>query len=241
MAVAERPPMSRGAGLQIITNQWKDEPLAVVKHHDWNPKSDLGRIIKSHMHLLPPEAAAELIQAISRVVVLESELRAWKIEYVIERDGTVRPAYTAAGGKLSDRDLALVSRHLVTNNGVGRLVDCWQNLNELEDLKYHGIGTGSTAEAQADSALVTELTTQYNPDSTRATGSLTEGASANIFRTVATNTVDATVTIAEHGILSQSATGGGVLWDRSVLSPTSGLNSGESLQTQYDMTASAGG
>jgi hypothetical protein len=122
---------------------------------------------------------------------------------------------------------------------VAFLVDCWQNTLELEIMKYHGIGTGSTAEAAGDSALVTESTTALNPDSTRATGTLTE-TSAPVFATVGVNTVDATVSVAEHGIFSQAATGGGVLWDRS-LTGTQALSSGDSLQTTYSCTVSAGG
>ncbi len=133
----------------------------------------------------------------------------------------------------------VLSRRVVTNNGVGFLVDTFQNLLEPETMKYHGIGTGTNAEAAGDSALQTELTTQYNPDNTRATGSTTESASG-IFQTVGTNTVDATVAITEHGILSQSATGGGVLLDRSVFSALN-LVSADSLQTDYRLTLSSGG
>lgn len=136
-------------------------------------------------------------------------------------------------------DYGLASLRVVTNNGVGFIVDAFQNLVELENMKYHGLGTGANAEAAADSALQTELTTQYNPDSTRATGSTTE-TSANIYRTVGTNTVDATAAVTEHGILSQAATGGGVLFDRSVFSVVN-LASGDSLQTTYDLTLTAGG
>ncbi len=135
-------------------------------------------------------------------------------------------------------DLGLASLRVVTNNGVGFIVDAFQNLVELENMKYHGIGTGGTAEAAADSALVTELTTQLNPDSTRATGTTTEAAS-NIYQTVATNTVDATVALTEHGIFSQAATGGGVLLDRSLFS-TVNLVSGDSIQTDYRLTLTAG-
>lgn len=136
-------------------------------------------------------------------------------------------------------DLGIVSLRVVTTAGVNFLVDVWQNSVELENMKFHAIGTGSTAEAVGDTALVTELTTQYNPDNTRATGSLTEGASANIFRTVGTNAVDASVAITEHGILTQAATGGGTLWDRSVFSAIN-LGSGDSLQSTYDCTITAG-
>ena len=136
-------------------------------------------------------------------------------------------------------DYGLVSLKVITNAGVAFLVDAWQNLVELEIMKFHGIGTGGTAEAATETALVTELTTQYNPDNTRATGSLTENA-ANVFRTVGTNTVDAAVSITEHGILSQAATGGGTLWDRSLFTAIA-LANGDSLQSTYDMTATAGG
>jgi hypothetical protein len=137
-------------------------------------------------------------------------------------------------------DYGLVSLRVVTTVGVNFIVDAFQNLTELEILKYHGIGTGAVAEAVGDTALGTELTTQYNPDNTRATGTLAEGASANIFRSVGTNAVDATVAITEQGMFSQAATGGGTLLDRSVFSALN-LVSGDSLQTTYDFTISAGG
>lgn len=134
--------------------------------------------------------------------------------------------------------LGLASLRVVTNSGAGLIVDCLDQTSALE-AKYHGIGTGSTAEAAGDTALVTELTTQYNPDSTRATGTFSQ-PSANVSRSIGTNTVDATAAIQEHGIFTQAATGGGVLLDRSVFS-TVNLASGDSLQTTYDLTIAAGG
>lgn len=139
-----------------------------------------------------------------------------------------------------EENYGLVSLRVVTTAGVNFIVDAFQNLVELETLKYHGIGTGTTAEAVGDTALVTELTTQYNPDNTRATGTLAEGAGANVFRSVGTNAVDATVAITEQGMFSQAATGGGTLLDRSVFSALN-LVSGDSLQTTYDFTVSSGG
>lgn len=136
----------------------------------------------------------------------------------------------------------LASLRVVTTAGVNALVDALQNLVEPELFRYHGIGIGTTAEAVGDTALVTELTTEYNPNSTRVTGSLTEGASANIFRTVGTNTLDSgTPAITEHGIFTQAATGGGTLLDRSVFSAINlnGTN-GDGLQSTYDLTLTAG-
>lgn len=136
-------------------------------------------------------------------------------------------------------EYGLASARVVTTAGVNFLVDAMQGTVEPEILKYHGIGTGTNAEAVGDTALQTELTTQYNPDSTRATGTLAEGASANIFRTVGTNTVDSAVAITEHGIFSQAATGGGTLLDRTVFSVIN-LADGDSLQSTYELTFSAG-
>ena len=136
-------------------------------------------------------------------------------------------------------DLGLAGVRVVTTAGVGFIVDAFQGLVELEDMKYHGIGTGSTAEASGDTALATELTTQYNPDNTRATGTTAEGAAANVFRTVGTNTVDAAVGIEEHGVFSAAAVGSGVLLDRTVFSVVN-LASGDSLQSTYELTVPAG-
>ncbi len=137
-------------------------------------------------------------------------------------------------------DYGLASLRVVTTAGVNFIVDAFQNSVEVENLKFHGIGTGTNAEASGDTALQTELTTQYNPDNTRATGSTTEGGSANVYRTVGTNTVDASAAVTEHGIFSQAATGGGTLLDRSVFSVIN-LANGDSIQATYDLTFSAGG
>lgn len=136
-------------------------------------------------------------------------------------------------------DLGVLGYRVVTNNGVGYIVDAWQNTVELENMKYHGVGTGTTAEAAADSALVTESTTVLNPDSTRATGTTTESAS-NAFQSVGTVTFDGTAAITEHGLFSQAATGGGVLFDRSVFSAIN-VVSGDSIQFTYTVTFTAGG
>lgn len=124
--------------------------------------------------------------------------------------------------------------NLIINTGEGYLVDAWQNLVELETMKFHGCGTGATAAAEGDTALQTESTTILNPDSTRATGSLTE-ASQSVFRTVGTLTFDGSGAITEWGLLSQAATGGGVLWSRIVFSAIN-VASLDSIQFTYDLT-----
>jgi len=147
----------------------------------------------------------------------------------------------AHGYAVQETNLGLASLRVVTTAGVNFLVDAFQNTTELEILKYHALGTGNTAEAAGDTALVTELTTEYTGN-VRATGTTTEGASANIYRSVGTNTLDSgTPAVVEHGLMSQAATGGGTLWDRSVFSAVNlnGAN-GDGLQTTYDATFAAG-
>lgn len=138
-------------------------------------------------------------------------------------------------------DYGIVGYRVVTTAGVGFIVDAFQNTTELENMKYHAIGTGSTAEAAGDTALVTELTTEYTGN-VRATGTTTEGAGANIYRTVGTNTMDEAPggAIREHGVFDQAATGGGVLLDRTVFAAIT-LGNGDSLQSTYDLTFTAGG
>lgn len=136
--------------------------------------------------------------------------------------------------------LGLASMRVVTTAGVNAIVDAFQNTFEVETFQFHGIGTGSTAEATGDTALVTELTTEYQTDNTRATGTQTEGAAANVYRTVGTNTVDSAVGIQEHGILDQAGVPGGTLLDRSVFAVVN-LAASDSLESTYDLTVAAGG
>ena len=166
---------------------------------------------------------AQVFSLMTGVITITSELRA-----------RVR---TAAGEWI---DYGVVSYRYVTDTGVGFVVDAWDNSGTtLANLNYHGCGTGTNAENQTDSALQTESTTILNPDSTRATGTRSQ-PTANQYRSVGTLTFDGSGAITEHGILSQAATGGGVLWDRSVFTAIN-VASGDSIQFTYTITLTAGG
>jgi hypothetical protein len=143
---------------------------------------------------------------------------------VIRADGTHVP-------------LGLASLRVVTTVGSGFIVDAFQNLTELENMKYHGIGTSATAEAVGDTALVAELTTQYQTANTRAAGTTTESAQT-VYRTVGTNTVAATAAIQEHGVFS--AASAGVLLDRTAGFTVVNLAANDSLQATYDLSLPAG-
>lgn len=204
-----------------IRDKWIPEPLQEPMA-TWTPRTDLGRFILKTLRYLPADMAGELIERFSRIVVVESSL-ALK---VIERTGF-------------EINYGIVGRKVVTDTGVGYIVDAFQNSVEVENMKFHGLGTGTTAESASQTALVTELTTEYTGD-VRATGTTTEGATANIYRTVATNTLDGTpgAALREHGIFSASTAG--VMLDRTLFSAIT-LSSGDALQSTYELTFSSGG
>ena len=180
---------------------------------------------------------AKLFSRMTGIVTITSELRARVNRggrVVYNDDGSV---LKVVGGEWTD--YGVLSRRVVTNAGVAFLVDAWQNTVELENMKYHGVGTGSTAENVTDTALVTESTTVINPDSTRASGTQTE-PSTNILTSTATVSFDGSAAIVEHGLFSQAATGGGTLFDRSVFSAINVI-SGDSIQFAYSATFTAGG
>ena len=141
--------------------------------------------------------------------------------------------------------LGLAGLRLVTNAGRDEIVDEFDAATaagfDLTTFNFHGIGTGTTAPAVGNTALETELTTEYNPNSTRATGTQSQPTS-DVYRTVATNTLDSgTPAVTEMGVLSQAATGGGVLLDRFTFAAVNlvGAN-GDGLQTTVNLTLPAG-
>lgn len=213
----------------VIRDRWVPDPVAQALRLP--VKSHLGRAVREIIRHVRPEgmdAVAELIERLSQCVVIESRLC------------LVGCQWSEKTGRREWVDYGLVREKVVSTAGVNFIVDAFQNAVEVENLKFHALGTGTNAEAAGDTALQTELTTQYNPNNTRATGSLTEGASANIFRTVGTNTVDSAAAVTEHGILSDVDVGEGTLLDRSVFSVIN-LANGDSLQSTYDFTVNSGG
>lgn len=156
-------------------------------------------------------------------------LRAWsKLHLEVIRANGMRLDYGVAGLRM------------VTTVGVNFIVDAFQNTTELENFKYHALGTGGGAEAITNTTLTTEITTEYASNNVRPTGSTTEGSGANVYRTVGTNTVDGSVAATEHGIFDQASNAGGTLLDKTLFSVIT-LASADSLVSTYDLTFSAGG
>ena len=149
-------------------------------------------------------------------------------------------------------ELGLASMRVITDVGVEFIVNCFMGLSTASNMKYHGFGIDGTIEVQANTKLISELTTEYNPANTRPAGTATlgdDGAGGpplkNVFRTKGLLTPTDSVTLVEHGIFSQaSPTGGtpvgGYLLDRSVFTPYNLIES-FSLEATYDLTLNAGG
>lgn len=130
----------------------------------------------------------------------------------------------------SKEDIGLISTKAVTDAGVAFIVDAFQGSADLTTMKFHGSGTSATGEAAGETALENEV-------ATRATGTTTEGASANIYRSVGTIAYTSTLAIVEHGLFSASS--GGTMMDRSEFSAINVVN-GDSIQFTYELTFPSG-
>lgn len=221
-------------GLEIIRRDaWKSERLAHLTC-GWEPQTDLGKTIRRILPLLPTEAALEVLEVVRRAAVIESLLRL--------RVHRVAGSRFLQGGELLE-DHGIVSRRLVTDAFVAAVVDALDvGVGfTLSNFRYHGIGTGTTAEAANQTALVTELTTEYTGN-VRATGTATQ-PSANILTSTATNTLDSgTPALREHAVFTQAATGGGAMLDRSLFSAINLDGTvGDGLTSAYSLTLTSGG
>lgn len=153
-----------------------------------------------------------------------------RMHYRLHQDGFIRQGNIWYGPDCTVHDLGVLSQRVITNAGVGFIVDAFQNLVEMEAMNFHGMGTGAAAEAVGDSALGTEV-------ETRATGTQSEPAS-NQIRSIGTITATAPRSVTEHGLFSASSAG--VLWDRSVFTAVA-LATSDSIQFTYTGTFTAGG
>jgi len=133
----------------------------------------------------------------------------------------------------SMEDLGVVSVHAVTDAFVAQLVDTLQSSEAtFSDYKHHDSGIGATAEDQTDTILDSAC------GDARTTGTQIEGATANIYKSVATHTYAGTYAIVEHGLFNDSTVG--TLMDRSVLSAIN-VESGDKIEWTYQLTCTAGG
>lgn len=139
---------------------------------------------------------------------------------VLRRDGTVE-------------DRGVVSRKKVTDDFVALIVDALQGLAvDYDTFKWHDSGTDNTPEAAADDALKAPC------GDARSEGTQIEGATANVYKSVATHTYGGAYTIVEHGLFNAAAVG--TLMDRSVFTGVV-VASGDRIEFTYQLTFTAGG
>ena len=169
-----------------------------------------------------------LVQGVAKTVGVVAATSSTEV-LVIRKDGSIE-------------DYGVTSRRVVTDDFVGFIVDAMDTAQAtFDDFDFGGFGTGTTAEAAADTGLVTELTTQYATDNVRPTGTISQPA-ANQFRIVVTLSPDATVTVQEYGTFTSATAGAGngTMIDRA-LTGAQALVSGDSLQVTQTISFTSGG
>jgi hypothetical protein len=132
-------------------------------------------------------------------------------------------------------DYGIVSHRVLTDAFIAMFIDDLDNGGaDISAFNFHAVGTGTTAEAAGDTALVTESTTILTNNSVRATGTRSQ-PTASQYRSVATQTFDGSGAITEHGITDDADAGQGNLMDRSVFSAIN-VVTGDGIQFTYTYT-----
>ncbi len=131
------------------------------------------------------------------------------------------------------KDRRLVINRVVTDAFVDFVVDQLQTeTSAFGDFKYHEMGLGTQAENANETAL------QTSTGIARATGTQTEGASSNIYKSVGTITADTTENITEHGLFNASS--GVTMMDRTKFTAIN-VVSGNQIEFTFQITFSSGG
>ncbi len=151
--------------------------------------------------------------------------------YVRHYHANERDPFTGKMGWMEN--VGLVSRGKVTTEFRDFEVDQLQTEDSsYGDFKFHRPGTSAQAESNADTGLIADAGLE-------ATGTQTEGATADIYKSVATVTADATETWQEHSIANATGAGGGELMDRSLISPTVSVVNNDTVEFTYEITKNA--
>lgn len=127
----------------------------------------------------------------------------------------------------------LISTNLVTTAFVEFMVDQLQTETSVwGDFKFHDSGVGVTGAAVGDTDIET------TDGESRVTGSQTEGATAEIYKSVGTISYTTTKAITEHGLFSVVTAG--TMMDHHVFAAINVVN-GDSCEFSYQLTVSDGG
>ena len=151
--------------------------------------------------------------------------------HVVELEG-ILSARVKRAGESRFKALGIIARKKVTDAFVAYLVDSLQNSTTapMDVFKYHDSGTGTNAENKTDTALQTPC------GEARDTGTQTEGATGNIYKSVATHTYAGSFAITEHGLFS--AASAGTLMDRSVFAAINVVAT-DQIEFTYQLTCTS--
>jgi len=134
------------------------------------------------------------------------------------------------------KDYGLVSVKEVTSAFAVHLADCFTTSGDvLDNFNQHKMGSGSTDETSAQTALITQ---QVGAQGATGNAAATHGAASNIYRTIGTITAGSAYGCREHGVFNAST--GGVMLDRSVVTNID-LNTDDVVTWTYELTLTAGG
>lgn len=153
--------------------------------------------------------------------------------------GAALKAHTELVARHLDKDGKEIGRRVVkdrvvTNVFVKAIVDVLQGASGKFDLyKWHCYGSGTDAEAAADTALEHMIA-----NTSALAGSQTQGGSSNIYKSVCTITSTGTHAITEHGLFDTSAPG--IMMDRTLFAVIN-VTSGDKIEFTFQITFSSGG
>ncbi len=117
------------------------------------------------------------------------------------------------------------------NDLVAALIGTAGPYGTFNDYKYHASGTDGTAEDVGNTMLGAEV-------ESRVEGTQVEGATPNIYKSIATVTYTSSNIIKEHGLFNASTTG--TLMDRTVFSDVS-VEEDDAIQYTFTIQFNAGG
>lgn len=131
-------------------------------------------------------------------------------------------------------NFGVVDRRLVTQNGVGFLVDDWDDdTTDITTMNFHACGTGTTPAANDDTDLEAESTTITD----RVAGTKSQPA-YNQLQTIGTQSFTGAGAITEHGLFSVITESSGIIWDHHIFSAIN-VGNGDSIQWTYTVTIAA--
>lgn len=132
------------------------------------------------------------------------------------------------------QNCGVIARKKVTSAWVEQMVDalCAGGGEDalFKTYKWHDSGTGVNAENNGDTALQTPT------GIARVAGTQIEGATGNIYKSVATITYDGPYAVTEHGLFNVNAAG--TLLDRSVFAALNVVNT-NTIAFTYEVTFNA--